>query len=96
MTLLDSTSELVVHATVGPHGRIVVPAPIRKEFGWAEGTVLTFKVHEGQIVLSDQRAALRQYQEYAQTLIPAGTDVLADFLGERRSEAKREQDDAGH
>lgn len=77
-------------ATIGPHGRVVVPAPIRKALNWDEGTVLTFAVRDGQIVVSDQRATLQRFQEYAQSLIPAGTDVLDEFLQERRAEARNE------
>ena len=91
MTLIETEPDVLLQATVGPQGRIVVPAPIRKELGWKEGTVVTFTVQDGQIVLSDQRAALKRLQEYAQSLIPEGTDVLQDFLSERRREAEREE-----
>lgn len=79
-----------MQAFIGPQGRVVIPASIRKEFGWKEGTKVTFTVHDGEIVMSDQRAALRRFQEYMQSLIPEGTDVLQDFLDERHREAERE------
>jgi AbrB family looped-hinge helix DNA binding protein len=90
MTLTVSTSLEECKATIGPHGRVVVPAPIRKSLNWKEGTVLTFAVKDGQVVVSDQLAALRRFQDYAQSLIPLETDVLEDFLAERRAEARRE------
>lgn len=94
MTLLADTALDTHKATIGPQGRVVVPAPIRKALNWDEGTVLTFEVRDGQIVVTDQLSALRQFQEYAQSLIPPGTDVLEDFLAERRAEARREDKSA--
>lgn len=90
MTLTTVASLEDYRATIGPHGRVVVPAPIRKALNWDEGTVLTFVNEDGRIVLSDQRVALRRFQEYAQSLIPEGSDVLEDFLLERRTEALKE------
>lgn len=94
MTLLAEKAQDAHKATVGPQGRLVIPAPIRKALNWEEGTVLTFEVRDGEIVVSDQLSALRQFQEYAQSLIPPGTDVLEDFLTERRAEARREDKSA--
>lgn len=74
---------------------MVIPAPIRKALNWEESTVLTFEVRDGEVVVSDQLTAFRQFQDYAQSLIPPGTDVLEDFLAERRSEARRENVPAG-
>ncbi len=91
MTVTAFTSLEDCKATIGPHGRVVVPAPVRKYLNWEEGTVLTFAVTDGQVVVSDQLAALRRFQEYAQSLIPLGTDVLEDFLAERRVEARKEE-----
>ena len=91
MTVTGFTSLEECKATIGPHGRVVVPAPIRKHLNWEEGTVLTFAVTDGQVVVSDQLAALRRFQEYAKSLIPLGTDVLEDFLTERRVEARKEE-----
>lgn len=95
MTLLANPTHESLKATIGPQGRVVVPAPIRKALNWEEGTVLTFELRDGEIVVSDQLTAFRQFQEYAQSLIPAGTDVLEDFLAERRAEARREEAPAG-
>ena len=95
MTLLASAALDSHKATIGPQGRVVVPAPIRKALNWEEGTVLTFEIRDGEIVISDQLTAFRQFQEYAQSLIPPGTDVLEDFLAERRAQARRENAPAG-
>ncbi len=94
MTLTVSTSLGEYRATIGPHGRVVVPAPVRKALNWAEGTVLTFAVQDGQIVVFDQLTALRRFQEYAQGLITPGADVLHDFLVDRQAEARKEENAA--
>jgi len=90
MTRVSPLSLKEHSATIGPHGRVVVPAPVRKALNWDEGTVLTFLLQDGQVVVFDQLTALRRFQEYAQSLIPPGTDVLEDFIAERRAEARNE------
>ena len=40
---------------------------------------------------NDQRAALRTFREYGRSLVPDGTDVLEDFLAERRANARAEE-----
>ena len=65
----------------------MVPAPVRKTLTWDEGIVPTFLLQDGQVVVFDQLTALRRFQEYAQSLIPPGTDVLEALrVAERRAE----------
>ncbi len=68
----------------------MIPAALRKEFGWKEGTVINFAIEDGQVAVFDQRAALKRFQEYAQSLIPEGSDVLEEFMAERRAAAALE------
>jgi AbrB family looped-hinge helix DNA binding protein len=90
VTLIDKKTDAPLQAVIGPQGRVVVPASIRKEFGWKEGTKLSFSVRDGELVVSDQLAAMRRLQDYMRDSIPEGTDILQDFLEERRRNAERE------
>lgn len=77
-------------ATVGPHGRVVIPAEFRKRLHIEQGSVLTFTERDGDLIVTDRRTAVRRLQElFAETLGP-GEDPVAELLEERREEARRE------
>ena len=90
MVDVPEEQEVAYHATVGPQGRVVIPAALRKSLGWDEGTVLTFTSADGEIVVTDQRAAMRRFQAYGRSLVPKGVDVLDEFLAERRAQSRAE------
>ena len=90
MAEMTDVEGVVFHATIGPQGRVVVPSPVRKALGWEEGTVVTFALKGSELIVMDQRAALRRLREYGRGLVPPGADVLEDFLEERRAAFRAE------
>lgn len=90
MAELTDLEGTVFRATIGPQGRVVVPSPIRKALGWEEGTVVTFALNGTELIVTDQRVALRRLREYVRDLVPPGADVLEDFLEERRATSRAE------
>ena len=72
-------------ATVGNKGRLVLPAGLRKERDWPEGTVLVLVPTDYGVVL-ESRDALRASVQSGL----AGFDLVSELLAERRDEAARE------
>ncbi len=94
MTLSDTVTQSEepprLTATVGPHGRVVIPAEFRKRLRIEQGSVLTFTEHDGDLIVTDRRTAVRRLQElFAENLKP-GEDPVAELIRERREEARRE------
>lgn len=76
---------------VGPKGRLVVPAPIRRELGLEEGSELVARVEGGGIVLEPRAAAIERVRALVRASVPAGGSLVDELLAERRREAEREQ-----
>ena len=76
---------------VGPKGRVVVPAPIRKELGIEEGTELMARIEGDGIVLEPRAAALRRLRALVRERVPEGVSLVDELIAERRDEARREE-----
>ena len=76
---------------VGPKGRVVVPAPIRKQLGLEEGTELMARVEGDGIVLEPRSAAIRRLQAHVREVVPEGVSLVDELIAERREEARREE-----
>ena len=74
---------------VGPQGRLVVPAELRRELGFAPGDTLIATVEDGRLVLQKRETVLRRLrQRFAH--IPAGVSLADELISERRAESRRE------
>jgi AbrB family looped-hinge helix DNA binding protein len=73
--------------SVGPKGRVVIPAGIRHELGIREGSELVALV-EGQAVVLVPRSAIK---ERLRSIFAATPDSMREeLIAERRAEAARE------
>ena len=74
---------------VGPQGRIVIPARIRRQLGLGEGTPLAVRTEGRRLILEPREEVLRRVRgRYARV---AGKKRLSDeLIRERRIEARRE------
>jgi len=74
---------------VGPQGRLVIPAEIRRELGFSPGDVLIAIVENGRLVLQKREAVLQRLrQRFAH--IPTGVSLADELISERRTESRRE------
>jgi AbrB family looped-hinge helix DNA binding protein len=80
-----------IRVKVGPKGRVVVPAPIRRELGIQEGTELMARVEGEGIVLEPRSVALRRLQALVREAVPEGVSLVDELIAERREEARREE-----
>jgi len=73
--------------SVGPKGRVVIPAGIRRELGIEEGSELVALV-EGEAVVLVPRSAIKNR---LRSIFAGTTDSMrAELLEERRAEAARD------
>ena len=73
--------------SVGPKGRVVIPAGIRRELGIEEGSELVALV-EGEAVVLVPRSAIKTR---LRSLFASTVDSMRDeLMAERRAEAERE------
>lgn len=70
--------------TVGPAGRIVIPAEFRAELGIEEGAVLIGAIEGGELRLATTDAAVKRAQAIFRKYVPEGRNVVDEFLAERR------------
>ena len=73
--------------SVGPKGRVVIPAGIRRRLGIDEGTELVALV-EGEAVVLVPRSAIKS--RLRSMFADAGASMREELLAERRAEAARE------
>jgi AbrB family looped-hinge helix DNA binding protein len=72
---------------VGPKGRVVIPASIRRELGIAEGSQLVALVEGGGVVLLPRAEVKRRLRGM---FAGVGASMSAELVRERRREARRE------
>jgi AbrB family looped-hinge helix DNA binding protein len=74
---------------VGPQGRLVIPAAIRRQLGVAPGAILAARVEDGRLVLEPREVVLSRLRERFQR-VTAGVSLADELIDERRKEARRE------
>jgi len=76
---------------MGPQGRIVVPAELRRELGLDEGSTLNATTRDGRLILEPRSVVLdRMRQRFAAT--PRSTSMSRELIGDRRDEARQEDE----
>ena len=83
-------TKLAVQTSLGPDGRLLIPAAIRDAAGIQRGDKVRLRVEDGRIVVSSVRADWKRIQGIAAHLKKPGESVVDQFLAERRAEAERE------
>jgi AbrB family looped-hinge helix DNA binding protein len=78
-----------IEVTVGPQGRLVVPAALRRRLGLQPGDVLVATADEDRLVLERRDAILARLQgRFAH--IPPDVSLADELIAQRRQEAERE------
>jgi AbrB family looped-hinge helix DNA binding protein len=78
-----------VSATVGPRGRLVIPAEVRREAGIDEGQVVVLMSEGPGRVTVTTREAIRQ-EVWAAAPAPDGVDAVTYIRQTRQEENRRE------
>lgn len=79
-----------IEVTVGPQGRLVVPAPLRRRLGIEAGDVLVARADSDRLVLERRDAILARVRGRL-AVVPADVSMVNELIAERRDEVKRER-----
>jgi AbrB family looped-hinge helix DNA binding protein len=76
---------------MGPQGRIVVPAELRRELGLDEGSTLNATTRDGRLILEPRSVVLdRMRRRFA--VAHRSTSLSRELIDDRRDEARREDE----
>lgn len=78
-----------VTVVLGPQGRVVIPAPMRRALAVAPGDELALSVEEDRLVIEPRKAAVRRARGMFRHL-SSDVSVVDELLAQRRDEAGRE------
>ena len=81
-----------IEVTVGPQGRLVVPAPLRRRLGIEAGDVLVARAEDDRLVLERRDAVLARLRTRF-VVVPAEVSMVDELIAERRDDARRERHD---
>jgi AbrB family looped-hinge helix DNA binding protein len=76
--------------TIGRQGRLVVPAPLRRQLGIEAGDVLVARAEDNRLVLERRDAILARLRDRFAN-VPAGVSLADELIAQRREEAEHEQ-----
>ena len=76
--------------TVDANGRIVLPAPVRRQLGLAPGDEVVLRLDAGGVRVTSRAAAIREAQAVVRRHVKPGVSLVQDLLTWRRKEADRD------
>jgi len=77
--------------TVGPQGRIVIPAGIREALGMTPGAVVAMRVEGRTLVLERPADVLARLRSEVRASASSGAGAVDQLIADRREAARREQ-----
>jgi len=87
MNMSESSTYAEVH--LGPQGRLVIPAALRRSLGLEAGDLLIVRLEAGRLVL-EKPEAIKHRLKARFSGLPKGISLANELLAERREEARRE------
>jgi AbrB family looped-hinge helix DNA binding protein len=75
---------------VGPQGRVVIPAEVRREMRIEPGETLVAHVEDDRLVLERREQILRRLRAEVREAVPRGVSVVDELIAERREAARKE------
>ena len=89
--LSSAKSPQSAKVVLSANGRIVIPAAIREEMGFAPGDTLLMEVEDGVLRMESFDARLARIQDELMQLAGPERMLSDELIAERRTEAWREQ-----
>jgi AbrB family looped-hinge helix DNA binding protein len=74
---------------MGPQGRIVVPAELRRRLGLDEGSTMAASTEGGRLILEPRSVVLKRLRSRFSD-VPPSTRLADELVADRREEAQRE------
>jgi AbrB family transcriptional regulator (stage V sporulation protein T) len=78
------------HSRVGEDGRIVIPAPARKELDLKPGDTVVIESDGHSLLLRSYAEIIKETQAYFRQFVQPGVSVVDELIAERQAEAARE------
>jgi len=78
------------NAQMNSQGRVVIPAPIRREIGIEGPTDLVFTYEDGVLTVQTREMIVAAVQRVAAQYIEPGSSLVDELIAQRRAEAARE------
>ena len=75
---------------VDPNGRIVLPAPMRRQLGVGPGDDVVLRLENGGVRVTSRSAAIREAQALVRRHVKPGVSLVRDLLALRREESARD------
>lgn len=76
----------MTRVNVLPNGRLILPASLRRSLGVEKGGQIVAELVDGEVRLSTPDAALDRARAIFRQYVPAGTDIGAEIISDRRNE----------
>ena len=74
---------------VGPQGRLVIPANVRRAMDIVPGEILLVEIKDGQLVFEKPSQVMARLKKTFEN-VPADISLADELIAERREEAHRE------
>jgi len=74
---------------IGPQGRAVIPASVRRQLGLRTGDTVAVRIDGGRLILERRQDVLERLQRRFDH-VPRTRSLSKELLAERRLEARRE------
>jgi len=75
---------------VDPNGRIVLPAPVRRQLGVGPGDDVVLRLEYGGVRVTSRAAAIREAQALVRRHVKPGVSLVKGLLDWRREESARD------
>ncbi|MCY4114116.1 MAG: AbrB/MazE/SpoVT family DNA-binding domain-containing protein [Chloroflexi bacterium] len=80
-----------VRTTIGPGGRVVIPAEFRAALGIKEGDAVIMRMEGEDLHLVSDATETRRIREMIARYVPEGVSLVDELIKERRREAAAEE-----
>lgn len=75
---------------VGPQGRVVIPADMRRHLKIVPGETLTAHIESDRLILERREQVLERLRSELRDATPKGRSMVDELIAERRAESARE------
>jgi AbrB family looped-hinge helix DNA binding protein len=79
--------------TIGPSGRMVIPAEFRKSLGVGTGDQVVVDLKDGDLRIRSLDAVVERAQALVRQYVPDAVSLADELIEDRRAEAAREVED---
>lgn len=76
---------------LGPGGRIVIPAALRRKKGWKTDEALRIRMVDGEVRIESVMDGIRRAQEIVARYASGGGSIVDELIADRRAENAKDE-----